>query len=129
MIFLLKFLLDYYCDTEQRGPNRVLFINSGHFTGYFLRESAGIPHRFLEAKPEGSGNFFGSPKTHIFVQPVGMCESKKMYRLSMWLGHERYVSCLWTSSPWMRKFGQFLVDFGLEREYLAIFSKRKVARI
>ena len=57
--FLLKFLLEYYCDTEQRGPIRVLFINRGHFTGYFLRESAEMPHRFLEAKPEGSGNFYG----------------------------------------------------------------------
>ena len=51
------FLLEYYCDTEQRGLNRVLFINRGHFTGYFLRGSAEMPHRFVEAKREGSGNF------------------------------------------------------------------------
>ena len=58
-VFFAKILLEYYCDTEQRGPNKVLFINRDHFTGYFLRESAGMPHRFLEAKPEGSGNFYG----------------------------------------------------------------------
>ena len=47
----------------------------------------------------------------------------------MWLAHGRYVSCLWASSPWMPKFRQFLADFGLEKEYLAIFFEKKVARI
>ena len=44
----------------------------------------------------------------------------------MWLAHGRYVSCLWASSPWMPKFGQILADFGLEREYLAVFFQKKL---
>ena len=43
----------------------------------------------------------------------------------MWLVHGQYVSCLLASSPWMPKLGQFLADFGLEKEYLAIFSEKK----
>ena len=43
---------------------------------------------------------------------------KKMYRLSMWLVHG--IGDL----PWMPKFGQFLADFGLKREYLVIFFKK-----
>ena len=49
-----------------------------------------------------------------------------MYGLSMWLVHGRYVSCLWASLPWIPKFGQLLDAFGLEMEFLAFFSKKKL---
>ena len=32
----------------------------------------------------------------------------------------QYVSCLWASSPWMPKFGQYLAGFGLERQDMAV---------
>ena len=56
MIFL-DFMLEYNCDTEQRGAKQGTFINSGQFPWYLLRGSAGMPHRFHKAKQESSGSF------------------------------------------------------------------------
>ena len=80
-----------------------------------MRVSAGMPHCFLEAKPEGYGNS---------LNLLDGVEVKEMYRLSMWLTHGRYVLCLWEISQWMPKC-EFLANFGLEREYLAFFFEKK----
>ena len=60
---MLKFLLEY-CDTEQRGPIRVLLFNRGYFTGYFYLIGAILQGTFLRARGFGGGREGRSPPRH-----------------------------------------------------------------
>ena len=114
--FLLDFLLcRILLRHRAKGLNRALFINKGHFIGQFLRGSAGMPYRFLEAKREGSGIFRGNPPTHIFVEPIVCCESIKTPKpkgyVDMWLCAISFVSLgeLVLDAYICSVFGKFLV--------------------
>ena len=104
---MLDFLLEYYCDTEQRGLNRLLFIKRGHFTGYFLRGSAGMPHRFLEAKQEGSSTLDGAEAKTCKGRACGSLMGNK-FRVSgqACLGNLQLVNF---GQSWVKKgaFGHF----------------------